>query len=129
MIYQLNEFTAAIAVALLLLCFRGFWPHMLRMWRMEAAKDRALGAIIAMILIVDVKGVARMVYWDVWRSAAGHGVQSLDGTLVNSGLNILAALAGVAGLAALFYSIPDADRSRYTWITAPFYPGRFWWMR
>lgn len=129
MIYYLNELTALVAVPLLLLCFRGFWPHMWRLWKTDAQKDRALAAMLGMVMLVDVKGVIRMAYWDLWRSYQTGGLQSLDGTLINSGMNMIASVAALAGLMALFYSIPDDERHKYNWFTAPFYPGPCWWMK
>lgn len=129
--YFLNELTAMIAIPLLVLGFRGFWPAMIRLLRSEAGTDKAMACLIAMILIVDVKGVLRMLWWDVIQPLNGGGVSSLEGTLINSSLNSMAALAGVMSLASLFYSIPPEERDGWSWISAPWYPNklRIWFWR
>ena len=35
---------------------------------------------------------------------------------------MIAIAAALAALAALYRSLPDADRRYYNWLTAPFYP-------
>ena len=122
MLYHLNEIAALIAVPTLVLSFRGFWPHMVRMLRHRHEYPPQIIAMVLMILIVDVKGIARMAYWDLWRSFMHGSVGSLHGTLVNASLDMASFLSGVAGLAALYYTIPPEDRAGWNWFTAPFYP-------
>lgn len=122
-----NEIMAVIAVLTLALSFRGFWPHLLRNVRGGDWKS-APTWMYFMVLVMDIKGIFRMTYWDIWRPFRGllyeEGVAlgSLEGSLVNAGVNFLAFLAGLAGLYVLLYSIPKEERGEWSILTAPFYP-------
>lgn len=123
MFYYLNELAAVVGISLLALSFRGFWPHMWRILKARKWSEPHSWHVLS-ILLVDVKGVARMFYWDILQSFLNSPITSVHGTIVNTTVNLLAGLAGLVGLAALYYSIPPEDREGWNWFTAPFYPNK-----
>jgi hypothetical protein len=124
-----NEITAIIGIFILTLCFKGYLPHI----RLGGRKDPRTW-ITMMILSVDTLGVLRMAYWDVYRSIYANfvegafAVSSLHGTLINTGFNTATSMAGLCGLAALYYAIPEEDRATGKWhlLNAHRYPNEFW---
>ena len=123
MFFYLNEIAAFVGIAFLVLSFRGFWPHM---WNILKAGrwSEPHSWLVLSILLVDVKGVARMFYWDILQSVVNGPVTSVHGTITNTAINLMAGLAGLIGCAALYYSIPEEERHGWNWFTAPFYPNK-----
>ena len=128
MLLHINEITAVVAIPVLLLSNRGFWPHLWRIIWADKEYPAAIKALVLMTLIINVKGVLRMAYWDLWRPWYADGGQTVHGSIVNASLNSMALAAGVCGLAALYYAIPRTERAGWNWVTAPFYPRpcKFW---
>ena len=129
MLQLVNEITAVIVVPILILSIRGFWPHLLRALR-TGDWHSPQSWLVAFLLIVDTKGVVRMVYWDIFRPLRFGTDGSLEGALVNGFLNTFAGVASICGLLALYYAIPqqheDPALRRDAWSiwSAPFYPNR-----
>lgn len=140
-----NEIAAAIAIPILILSFRGFFPHL---WRNIRAGDwhSARTWLFLMVLLVDVKGIIRMAWWDILNPLSLWSVGNIRTALINGPINFIAGLGGVAGLIALYLNIPDEDEApdiakKYhrprrinlipfgkdwsIW-SAPFYPERIW---
>lgn len=135
-LYQLmmlsNEITAVIGIYVLTLCFKGYYPHI----RIGGKQDPRTW-ITMMILCVDTLGVMRMFYWDVFRSIYAHFVEGVNaigtvhGTLINTCFNSFTIAAGLFGLAALYYAIPDEERATGKWhlLNAHRYPNDHWVLR
>lgn len=131
MIY-LNEFMAALAIPVLVLTFRGFWPHLLRNMR-DWSHPQAW--LMLMIVILDAKGIVRMAWWDGVRPALLGaemigGASALEVAFVNAGLNTMALVGALCGMKALHLTIPedheDPALRREAWSqwTAWAYPAR-----
>jgi len=123
MIYYANEATALVALPFMLLSFRGFAPHFLRRLR-QKRWDEPEFWMTAILLLAEIKSVARMGYWDVWRPfvTGRFDTMGLAGTLFNAAFNTASIAIGVAGLMVLWLTIPPAQRRGWSIFSAPFYP-------
>lgn len=123
-----NEISALVALAIMALVTRGYAPLLRFPWRsydyasLMACFIAGIGAVIC----------ARLGWWDVLRPILGHygylTVVNMSpiGQVVNTVFNVLTSLCGLIALGALHRSLPDEDRQKYNWFTAPFYPGGAW---
>ena len=124
LIYASN-ITALIAAALMLLVARGFAPYI-----SIGARDPASLMRLSIVLVSGTI-LTRMLWWDAIRRVLGRlgampEVQwTLPGMAANTVFNSMTILAALCALAALHRSLPDDERHRYNWFTAPWYPRRW----
>lgn len=129
MISLANEITAALALPFLLLVLRGFWPSFIRILaERDFANPRSW--MVAMILIADVKGIVRMMWWDIARpvmhlyETGGIMHHPAFNALFNGGINLASFAAALCGLKVLHLTIPEDQRNHWSIWTAAFYPTR-----
>jgi lysylphosphatidylglycerol synthetase-like protein (DUF2156 family) len=73
------------------------------------------------IAIFHIKGLTRIGYYDVFRLWDAWE-RSAPVSIANSGFSLMAIVASLSALAAMFYVIPEHERRAYTWLSAPWYP-------
>lgn len=138
--FPLNTAIACLAIPLLCLSFRGFWPH-LPLLKAQSFRDviesvTAPDKAFALIVVgMDVKAIVRMAYWDVYKPAyrsltGGRPVfTTAEGITFNAAIDLFAAVLALWTLALLYYSIPPKHREGWNYLTAPFYPKPLFFMR
>ena len=99
----LNEIAAIPATALLLVAMLLWLPHVRRNIRAGSA---ALTWLLVSLSVMELKGIMRMVYWDLlrpilrdnwgWSDMFEPGIEI---ALINGGIN---AMAGVSGICAIY---------------------------
>lgn len=121
-----NEATALVAILLMALVARGYAPYLF------AASDQPEMRFRAGIALAGIVVSARLTYWDVavqlvasWSTGVAS-IQAIHGQVANSLFNFGTIFAAWLWLSALHLSLPERDRPHYNWLTAPFYPRRFW---
>lgn len=120
----LNEASALIALAMMALVARGFGTHL------TLRGHSPVNYLMQGIFIGSIGIGARIALYDFIRPVM-RGLDILTGPgmgievqLYNAGFNAIFALAAWRILVALHASLPEHERGRYNWLTAPFYPRR-----
>lgn len=122
----LNTVEATLGIFLAPLVIIG-WARVLRLDG-PSARRHLLMAVIGFALAA----LCRMGWWDALRVTLGYfdlwgfvlpKRGALDG-LINCWISGVTIGAELLALSALHRTIPEAERHRYTWLTAPWYPPR-----
>lgn len=121
-----NLLTSIPAVLILFLVARGFLPFSSHASTAEL-RDFARGMLwmvgtfmVRTFYWGTVRGIVLMVDADAW--AAWR--RTIDGPdYVNAAFNIGFMIGGLYLLRGFYMMIPERERSDWTWLTSPFYPG------
>ncbi len=121
---HLNDLTAIVALLMMGLVARGFWPHVI------LQGHSPVNYLMQGIFIGSVGISGRIALYDVIRPAMRYmdympgSPLSVPIQMYNSGFNIFFALAAWRILVGLHASLPESERDKYSWFTSPFYPKR-----
>lgn len=121
-----NELTGVIALTLMLLVCRGFAPHMHLRGR-DPVVLLMQGVFIGSAVIavrVAIYDVAMPVLQSF--QLIGGDPMPVPVEYMNAVFNFGFAIGAWRVLVALHASLPPEDQAAYSWLTAPFYPKRFW---
>lgn len=120
-----NVGLALASMILLVLVTIGFMPHL---------RLRGQDANSYMSLFVAGAGgwmMARTVYWCLVRPVLGWigvmdpMVTTVSGQAINAGFGLWGVLVGLAGMGALYKSLPEWAQREWGFFGAPFYPHKF----
>ena len=119
-----NEVTGCIALVLMLLVVRGFAPHMKLRGRdpiVLLMQGIFIGStFIALRIATYDLGIPILRAFDVLAGDPMPFYVEVFNAVCNTGF----ALGAWRVLLGLHASLPEEDKAKYTWLTAPFYPKR-----
>lgn len=120
------------AISLVCILFKALWAELLevvfkrpsswtvlartRFWSMTAGDWMRFA-----VVIFHIKGVVRIIVYDVAWIVMGNPRDTWVAWW-NISFCAMATLGSLAALLAMYLNIPESERHRYSWITAPWWP-------
>lgn len=110
----INATVAIVAICMALLVGRAYLPNIPLFGRPTPAMWLARSFTVATVFYLP-----RIAYWDVWWWFIG-GAMSMP--ILNTIVNLGVIISAYCALKARHLAIPDAERGRFNWLTAAWYP-------